>query len=225
VRQKGDHIQPQPFETWQILPFFSKLINPRQLCYDTYMRKIFLFMVTSVDGYFEGPEHDIGWHMVDEEFNQFAVDQMKAIDTYLYGRKTYQLMESYWPNVADMPDSHPEDIEIGQMMGDTPKYVVSHNDIQTKWRNVTVIHNNVIGSVKALKDRDGGDIAIFGSNNLCVSLMQEDLVDEFRIMVCPIAIGQGTSLFAGLDKQVKLHVQTSRQFKNGNLLQIYRRAE
>lgn len=188
------------------------------------MSKIFLFMVTSVDGYFEGPDHDITWHMVDDEFNEFAVEQMNNIDTLLFGRKTYELMEGYWPKLDQFPDITKEDLQIGKIMTDLPKVVVTHQDLKTDWNNVRVVNKNVNEEVKKLKERDGKDIAIFGSNNLCVSLMQDGQVDEFRIMVNPVAIGAGNALFTGIQDKVNLKFVGSRAFGNGNILLTYQPA-
>src|SRR5579863_9002836 len=100
------------------------------------MRKIFLFMMVTLDGYFEGPDHDLSWHVVDTEFNDFAQKQLQEADTILFGRRTYQLMESYWPS----PSSIEDDPEVAALMNQKPKIVVS-NSLQTveeteNWKNV-----------------------------------------------------------------------------------------
>jgi dihydrofolate reductase len=69
------------------------------------MRKMFLFMMLSLDGYFEAPGHDIGWHNVDDEFNHFALEQLKEVDALMFGRRTYELMAGYWPEVIRMGGS------------------------------------------------------------------------------------------------------------------------
>src|SRR5579863_3553175 len=185
------------------------------------MRKIFLFMMVSLDGYFEGPGHDLSWHHVDEEFNEFAQVQMKEAETILFGRRTYQLMESYWPSKAGLED----DPEVAQLMNNTPKVVVSHsleNITETKvWKHVRLINDNVEDQIKRLKNEKGGDIILLASSNLCVSLLELGLLDEVRIMINPIVIGKGTPLFQGLKNKVSFNLQKTRNFRNGNILLTY----
>jgi len=180
------------------------------------MRKIFLFMMISLDGYFEGPGHDLSCHQVDAEFNEFAIAQLKTTGTLLFGHRTYDMMAAFWPN---------EGMKLDPMtaipMAEIPKIVATHSPFTPQWENTTVIGGDIFDEVKKLKEKPGKDIAIFGSNNLCVSLMSEGLVDEFRIMVNPLALGQGTSLFTGLTTKTDLKLIKSRTFKNGNVLHYY----
>jgi len=198
------------------------------------VRKIFLFMMVSVDGYFEGPDHDITWHNVDAEFNKYAIEQTSSTDLLLFGRRTYQLMEEYWPTEAALRD----DPEVASLMNNTPKIVFSKTldkVTETKhWKNVKLIKDNAIEEVKRLKQQEGkpvspgeptsrgGNIAIYGSNNFAVSLIEEGLIDEFRIIINPVAIGAGTPLFKGIKNKLDLKLLGSpRTFENGNVLLIY----
>ena len=169
-------------------------------------------MLVSVDGYFEGPDHDISWHNVNAEFNDFANKQLEEIGTLLFGHRTYDLMASFWPKSKST---------TAQLMNALPKVVVSHSAFEPEWENTTVISADVVGEIQKLKAQPGKDVAIFGSNILCVSLMEAGLVDEFRIMTCPVALGKGTSLFAGLSKRTILHLAKRQEFNSGNLLQYY----
>lgn len=182
------------------------------------MRKIFLFMLISVDGYFEGPGQDISWHNVDADFNAFAIEQLDEIGTLLFGHRTYDLMASFWPT----PQGASENAAIAKRMNDMPKIVVSHSAFKPEWENTTVVSANVADEIQKLKAQPGKDIAIFGSNILCVSLMEAGLVDEFRIMVCPVALGIGTSLFTGLSKRQNFHLAKQHEFGSGNMLLYYR---
>ena len=185
------------------------------------MRNLFLFMMVSVDGYFEGPGHDLSWHNVDAEFNAFAHEQLSdKADTILFGHRTYDLMANFWPTPKGMED----DPETARYMNETEKIVASHTPFTPEWAHTKVIHEDVIGEIKKLKAGSGKDIVILGSNMLCVSLMEAGLVDEFRIMVNPVALGSGTPLFAGLSKRVKLKLTRVREFKSGNVLNYYRQS-
>ncbi len=185
------------------------------------MRKVVLFMLVSADGYFEGPNHDITWHKVDDEFNEFAIAQTKKVGTLLFGRRTYQLMEAYWPTEQAVR----YDPIVAGLMNNTPKVVFSKKLKKVEeteyWKNVRLIKDNAAAEVKKLKKQRGGDIAIYGSNNLCVSLMKGGLVDEFNLMINPIAIGSGTSIFKGLEGKLNLKLVKIKTFKNGNVLLCY----
>jgi dihydrofolate reductase len=178
-------------------------------------------MMVSLDGFFEGPGHDLSWHHVDEEFNDFAQVQMKEADTILFGRRTYQLMESYWPSKQGLED----DPEVAQLMNNTRKVVVSSSlksVTETKiWKHVRLINENVEDQIKNLKKEKGGDIILLASSKLCVSLLEWGLLDEIRIMINPIVIGKGTPLFHGLKDKVSLKLIKSRNFVNGNVLLTY----
>jgi len=174
--------------------------------------------MVSVDGYFEGEGHDISWHNANnEEFEDFVHEQNPTIGTILFGRKTYDMMAAFWPTeqgrTADKPTA--------DIMTATPKIVASHTPFKPEWANTTVVSENVMDEVKKLKEESGKDIAILGSNNFCVSLMEEGLVDEFRIMVNPIALGKGSALFTGLSKPTNLTLASTRAFKSGNILNTY----
>lgn len=179
------------------------------------MRRIFLFMNVSLDGYFEGPGHDISW--AHQDFEAFDLEVSKEVDTVLFGRKTYEMMSSFWPT----PQAAEIAPEIARFMNDRRKVVASHQSFEPGWQNVTVMSEDVVGEIRKLKEQPGGTIAMFGSNTLCVSLMEEDLVDEFQILVNPVAIGAGTSLFAGLRKKIDFTLTEARKLKGGGILLTY----
>lgn len=182
------------------------------------MRKLFLFMMTSLDGYYEGPDHDINWHNVDAEFNEFAIQQMNEVGTLLFGRKTYDLMASYWPTEAAKRD----DPVVADLMNRLPKVVFSGRLNEVEWSNSRLVKGNAAEEASRLKEQSGKDIAIFGSSDLTVSLTHAGLVDEYRIMVAPVALGNGKSLFKGLNGKVNLDLLNTRTFRSGNVLLYYR---
>lgn len=181
-------------------------------------------MMVSLDGFFEGPGHDLSWHHVDEEFVDFAIEQTKSVDTLLFGRRTYELMRDFWPT----EQARKTDPETAELMNNTPKIVFSHSLTEVHeteyWKNVRLVKENSAEFVRNLKNEHGRDIAIFGSNNFCVSLMENILVDEFRIMINPVVIGKGTRLFEGIKKKMDLKLGKTRTFKNGNILLYYQPA-
>ena len=171
--------------------------------------------MTSLDGFFEGPDHDINWHSVDEEFNEFAVEQTSSLDMILFGRRTYQLMESYWPTAAAVND----DPEIAGLMNSLPKIVFSRTLEKADWNNTRLIKNNAAEEIRSIKSQPGKDIAIFGSADLISSLM--DVIDEHRVMISPLLLRRGTPLFKQSPDPLQLKLLNTRSFRNGNVLLTY----
>jgi dihydrofolate reductase len=181
------------------------------------MRKVFLFNMTTLDGFFEGPNQDISWHNVDEEFNEFAIDQLNETGTLLFGRITYQGMASYWPTDAAIHD----DPEVAGLMNSLSKIVFSRTLDKPEWNNSRLVKNNVVEEVSKLKQQPGKDIAIFGSSDLAVTLAEQGLIDEYRIIVNPLFLGGGTPLLKGIKEKVNLKLLNARIFKSGNVLLYY----
>jgi dihydrofolate reductase len=181
------------------------------------MRKVFLFMMTTLDGYFEGPNHDISWHNADnEEFAKFAEDQLDETDTLIFGRRTYELMAEFWPS----EEAIKAEPGTATRMNSLKKVVFSHNPISTDWQNVES-SNNVVEKMHQLKNTPSKDIAVLASSNLCLTLIEEGLLEEIRVMVNPIILGKGTPLFDGTDKLLQFTLKASRAFNSGNVLLTY----
>lgn len=181
------------------------------------MRKVIFFMLTSLDGYFEGRDRDINWHNVDDEFNEFAIEQIAGVDTLLFGRVTYELMASYWPT----PDAIANDPIIAEKMNSLPKIVFSKTLSEVAWQNKRLVKNNFAEEISALKQQTRKDLIIFGSSDLAVTFIQRGLIDEYRIMVNPVVLGSGKPLFEGIQDQLHLQLLKTRTFKSGNVLLYY----
>ncbi len=181
------------------------------------MRKIFSFMVATVDGYYEGPNQEFDWPNVDDEFNEFSVEQLDEVDTLLFGRVTYQGMAAYWPT----PVAKEYDPIIAARMNGISKIVVSRTLDAAEWANTRLVKEDVADELTTLKQQPGKDIAIFGSSDLTVSLLRQGLVDELRIMVNPVVLGAGNSLFRTADERIGLKLLKVRSFDSGNVLLYY----
>lgn len=181
------------------------------------MRKLFAFNMVSLDGFFEGPNQDINWHNVDEEFNEFAIEQTSAVGVLLFGRVTYQLMESYWPTA----DALKNDPVIAGLMNSLPKIVFSRTLEKAEWNNTRIVKENIEQEILNLKKQPGKDVAVFGSANLLSTLMQKDLVDEHRVIVNPVLLGNGNPLFKSMDEKINLRLLKTRTFHSGNVLLCY----
>lgn len=184
------------------------------------MRRVLFFMMVSVDGYFEGPNHDIDWHNTDEEFNEFAIAQLDEVDTLLFGRITYKMMASYWPT-AEAIQSDP--VVAGKMNSAT-KIVFSHSLPEARWENTRVVRDGLAAEIARLKQQPGKDLMIFGSSDLAASFLDHSLLDEARIMVNPVVLGAGKTLFSGINDKLRLKLVGTRIFQSGNVLLYYRPA-
>jgi len=181
------------------------------------MRKVIFFNLTSLDGYFEGPNRDINWHHVDAEFNEFAIQQTGEFGTLLFGRVTYELMAGYWPTDVAKRD----DPEIARLMNSLPKVVFSNTLEKVEWENTNLVRDNYVEAVSKLKEQPGKDIAIFGSSDLAVTLIDLGLIDEFRILVNPVVLGEGKPILHGIKTKLDLKLIKTRTFRSGNVLLYY----
>ena len=174
-------------------------------------------MNVSLNGCFEGPNHDISFFRGEDKFDAFSPEEGNEVDTILLGHRTYDKMKSFWPT----PQAQAMAPEIAKFMNEKQKVVAAHKPFEPGWRNVTVISGSVAEEVRKLKTQAGKTIIMMGSNELCVSLMQEGLVDEFQLLVNPVVIGNGTPLFKGLPETAKMKLTSTREFKSGNVLLTY----
>jgi dihydrofolate reductase len=181
------------------------------------MRKLYVFNMVTLDGYFEGPNREIDWHNVDEEFNEFAISEINTRDLLLFGRVTYELMASYWPT----PDALKNDPIVANAMNSIPKIVFSKTLKKAEWNNTRLVKENVVQEISKLKQQPGKEIAIFGSSDLAVSLIPHALIDEVRVMVNPVVLGKGKPLFKGIREKLNLKLLKTKVFKSGNVLLYY----
>ncbi len=179
------------------------------------MGKLYAFNMMTMDGFFEGPDHDISWHNTDEEFGNFANEQLNQTGMLIFGRKTYELMFSYWPDAKDDPVT-------ARFMNSLPKLVFSRTLKSAKWDNTSLETEFNAEKIKKLKSSHPGDIAIFGSANLLSTVMKRGVLDEYRLMLNPVILGRGVPLFQGIDPLLKKELVSTRSFTNGNVLLTYR---
>ena len=171
----------------------------------------------SLDGHYEGPRHDISWHKVYDDFKAYPIDLALKIDTLIFGRLTYELMASYWPRADAMAD----DPVVTERINNLPKIVISHTLEKADWQHTEIISDKVAETLSRLKSEPGKSIAIFGSSQLSRTLIPSGLIDEYRIVISPVVLGQGSRLFAGLKNALNLQLQDTRSFKSGNVMFTY----
>ncbi|MDB5150308.1 MAG: bifunctional deaminase-reductase domain protein [Mucilaginibacter sp.] len=177
------------------------------------MRNLVLFMHISLDGFTARADGAMDWIKVSEEIFEYANDRIQATDTALYGRKTFEMMDAYWPTAADEPNPSKHDIEHSTWYKKALKYVVTENAAQQDTDKIKFISDDVKGHILDLKKQDGGEIIMFGSPGLARYLMAERLVDEYWLFVNPIILGAGIPLFANVE--IKLTLEKSTTLANG----------
>ncbi|MDX3853658.1 dihydrofolate reductase family protein [Streptomyces sp. AK02-01A] len=185
------------------------------------MRKIVLSLSVSLDGFIEGPQRQIDWHLVDDELHSHFNEQLKPMGAFLSGRVTHELMAQFWPT-ADADPSHAGPVaEFAGIWRNMPKIVFSRTLERADW-NTTIMRDVVVEEILALKARPGGDLALGGAD-LAAAFMRHDLIDEYRLYVNPILLGRGKRLFRDSDSTVGLRLAETRTFGNGVVLLRYQR--
>jgi dihydrofolate reductase len=183
------------------------------------MRKIILMMSVSLDGFFEGLDRDISWHLVNDELLRHLNERFRTMGAFMSGRITHELMAGFWPTADQNPGLSAPMAEFAGIWREMPKFVFSRTLTQAAW-NTTLIHDVVPEQIAELKAQPGGDIALSGAN-LASAFMRLGLIDEFRILVHPVVLGRGRPLFEDPDIGMSLKLEGTRSFSNGVVLLHY----
>ena len=181
------------------------------------MRKLSVFNLVTVDGYISGPGCDISWHRVDKEFQKFAEKNSNSGNTLLFGRVTYEMMASYWPS----PDALKNDPVIAQGMNRSPKIVFSRTLKRADWANTRLVKGDPLAEVRKLKKQSGKGLTILGSASIVAQLAEAGLIDEYQLLLNPVILGKGRTMFEGVEGKPTLKLASTRTFRNGNVLLCY----
>lgn len=172
-------------------------------------------MHVSLDGFVAGPNGQLDWIKADGEIFDYVGQFIQKGDTALYGRVTYELMESYWPTAAQQPTATTHDKEHSKWYANVKKIVLSKTMKGQDKGNVRIISENLSDSLVAIRQQPGEDILLFGSPTATHSLMKENLIDGYWLFVNPIILGNGIPLFKGSHDKTKLNLLRTRQFSSG----------
>jgi dihydrofolate reductase len=182
------------------------------------MRRLVVFNNVSLDGYFTDANGDMSWaHVEDPEWNAFAAENAKGGGVLIFGRITYGLMASFWPTPAALKQFP----DVAKGMNNQPKVVFSRTMDKATWNNTKLVKSDLPGEIRKMKKEPGEGMVILGSGTIVSQLTQEGLIDEFQIIVTPIVLGKGRTLFEGVKNKVKLKQTKTRSFKNGNVFVCY----
>jgi dihydrofolate reductase len=175
-------------------------------------------MMVSLDGFIEGPDKELDWHVWCEEMSEYMNNFFPTVDTIIFGRVAYQLMEGFWPT----PAADTEDPTIKHYMNNLPKIVFSKTLSTVEWHNSRVVKDDIEKEIMELKHQPGKDMVIFGGADIASSIMKHNLIDEYRLVVNPVVLGSGNPLFQNIKDRLKLKLISTKTFSCGNVLLIYR---
>ena len=183
------------------------------------MQKLVSFIQLSLDGYLADANGGISWAKAiqDAECQAFVEQNASGEGLLLFGRITYEMMASYWPS----PLAQKNDPVVAVSMNSRPKIVFSKTLARALWSNTRLVKGDLAAEIRKLKKEDGKGMAILGSGNIVSQLAEERLIDEFQIVLNPVALGNGRSIFAGIRKNLTLLPTITRTFRNGSVLLCY----
>lgn len=182
------------------------------------MRKLRVFESISVDGYFCDAAGGMNWAHAgreDAEFADWVDGNASGGGELLFGRKTYQMMEAFWPT----PMAAEQMPVVANGMNAARKYVAS-TTIQPTWRNTHLLHGDLAKAVRDLKDSEGPDVTVLGSGSVAAQLGEAGLIDEYQFVIIPVALGGGRTVFT---KSCQLRLLDQRAFRCGNVMVTYAR--
>jgi dihydrofolate reductase len=183
------------------------------------MKRLVLFMHTTLDGFVAGPNGEMDWINVSEEMFDYAARETAEADMALYGRVTYGMMQAYWPTAADKPNATKHDVEHSTWYNSVTKVVISKTIQEQELEKTKIISDNVAEEIQGIKQQGGKNILMFGSPTVAHLLMQHDLIDDYWLFVNPVTIAEGIPLFAGSKHSLKL--LSAKSFSSGVVAMHY----
>ena len=187
------------------------------------MRKVIYAMSVSLDGFIEAADGDLGWSYPDEELHSHFNDQEAMIGVHLYGRGLCQNMSAYWPTADQNPSAPGVEIEYARLWKEMEKIVFSTTLKKVGW-NSRLVSGNIAEEVNRLKAQPGKDMSVGGAG-LASTFMQLGLIDEYRLYIRPIILGNGKPMFGHLPDKINLRLVETHTFGAGVVLLRYRRAD
>ena len=187
------------------------------------MRKIIVSINVTLDGFIAGPDCELDWHFNfwNEEMADYACEQLSHADAIILGRETYSGMAKYWQSVT-MDQSYPRaDIAFADMMNNYQKIVFSKTLEKTEWNNSKLVHRNIKGEIKKLKEAAGKDMIIYGSGKVVTALTKMGLIDDYVLWLHPVILGKGKTLFERPGKWPSLKLLHTKNFESGVVILHY----
>ncbi len=181
------------------------------------MRKIIFAINTTIDGF---ADHTAG--IVDDELHEFFTDLLDEVDVVLFGRKTYQLMESFWPHAKEDPRITESILKFADKFNSIAKVVFSKTLNEANWNNTLLNKGDLITETLKLKNQGGKSVSA-GSISIANALMAKNLIDEYWLLIHPIILGKGKKLFDGFDERMNLQLIDTKKFNSGVVVLHYQK--
>jgi dihydrofolate reductase len=181
------------------------------------MRKLILIAHTSLDGFVSDPNGKLDGFVASDENLGFVAKITESSDAALFGRVSYQLLESFWPGAADRPNATPNEIAYSNWYNTAEKIILSKTLVNPALKNTTIVSDHIGGEILRIKQKPGKDILIFGSPSAFQTLHQLDLVDAYWVFINPVIFGKGIPLFTGTENTTKLRLLETKPFMNGEV--------
>jgi dihydrofolate reductase len=177
----------------------------------------------SMDGFVEAADCDMDWatDIFYEDMNKYQSDLIRTADTLLLGRKTYQSFAEAWPDVPDNPSACKGQVKYAVKLNTMKKFVFSRTLEKAEWNNTTIVKYDAVEEIKNLKKIPGKDMVIFGSLSIVKMLTNLGLIDEFQFVIHPVVLGNGKTLYEGLDKFIKLKLIKTKMLFSGAVILYY----
>jgi dihydrofolate reductase len=187
------------------------------------MGKVVYLMNVSLDGYVETPDHGLDWAKVDDEIHAWFNDRLRETGAVVYGRRLYELMASYWPTAEADPAATPVMVEFARIWVPKPKVVFSSTLASVDW-NSRLASGDVGDELERMRSEIDGDLDI-GGPTLAAEFIRRDLVDEYRLVVHPVILGDGTPFFPNLERPIGLRLRETHRFASGVVYLGYARSD
>ena len=184
------------------------------------MRKLIVFNHVTMDGYFADRNGDMSWAHSgndDAEYSAFVAENASGGGELLFGRITYELMAGYWPT----PQAIQSNPIVAEGMNRMPKVVFSRTLDKASWNNTKLVKGDIASEVRKMKKEPGEGMAILGSGNIVSQLAAEGLIDEYQVVVNPVVLGKGRTMFDGIQSKLNLKLAKTRTFGNGKIYLCY----
>lgn len=182
------------------------------------MRKLNVFNFVTLNGFYKGPQEDISWHRHGGDENEVATEGLSSDSIILLGRVTYEMMASYWPT----PEALRDNPEVAKGMNASDKIVFSKTLKKASWNNTKIVKGDIVEEARKMKQTAGKDMIVLGSGSIVTQFADHGLIDEYLIMIDPVALGQGTPIFNGLSRKLDLTLTNSKTFKSGVVFLTYK---
>ena len=184
------------------------------------MRKLKHVMHISLDGYYADSNGEMRWVRMDNDLGAYVHEFIAPCGTAIYGRKTYEMMENFWPTAEQLPQAAPGShlVEHARWVNAADKILISRTRKTTSWQPTTIISENVVAAIRELKQQPGKDMVMLASTSIAQLLMSHGLIDQYLISISPVALGAGQAFFR---QPLNLKLVDSAAFSSGVMAGIY----